>query len=264
MNDLRIAFAGDRDIAVKVLQYLLNQQVRPSALLVVEAGKASHAHELISQCSFLDSEHILQGRQFRTPQGIERLRQLDLDYILCIHFPYIVPEAVLSVPHIGVLNLHPAYLPYNRGWHTPSWAILENTPIGATLHFMDAGVDTGDIVHQKSLEILASDTAHTLYQRVQALELETFQEAWMQLVSGTYQRHSQSLNPGTMHRRQDLFDKKIQRIELDETTTAGDLLRRLRALTTNDVREAAYYEVGNKCYRVQIYIHEEVERTDND
>ena len=77
------------------------------------------------------------------------LEQLSLDYIICVHFPYIVPREILSIPKYGVTNLHPAYLPYNLGWHTPSWAILENTPIGATLHYMDECVDTGDIIHQK-------------------------------------------------------------------------------------------------------------------
>jgi methionyl-tRNA formyltransferase len=68
-----------------------------------------------------------------------------------------------------VLNLHPV-LPYNKGWNTPSWAILDNTTYGATLHFMTEALDEGDIIHQKKLEIVFADTANTLYQK--ALELE--------------------------------------------------------------------------------------------
>ena len=153
MPDFRFAFAGDRDISVWVLHYLLEQGAHPEALLVTEYGKASHADPLISLCApFMPADRILHGKAFREPAGINLLRNLDLDYVIGIHFPYIVPENILAIPRFGVLNLHPAYLPYNRGWHTPSWALMENTPIGATLHFMSPGVDTGDIVHQKKLK----------------------------------------------------------------------------------------------------------------
>lgn len=259
MNNLRIAFAGDRDISVHVLDFILSQGVKPLALLVPDGVGASHDKELISLCSFLGSESVLQGKCFREPDGIGLLRRLDLDYIVGIHFPYIVPEAVLSIPRIGVLNLHPAFLPFNRGWHTPTWAIMENTPIGATLHFMDLEVDTGDIVHQKRLNVSPGDTANTLYQRLKKLELEVFEEAWPKLAFGSFQRKPQSRGEGTIHRRVELFAERVQQIDLNEMVKTGDLLVRLRALTTNRIEEAAYYEVEGKRYRIQVVIHEDTE-----
>lgn len=198
------------------------------------------------------------GKAFRTEQGISLLSSLNLDYIIGIHFPYIVPERVLAIPRIGVLNLHPAYLPFNRGWHTPSWAILEETPIGATLHFMDTGVDTGDIIHQKEVMVSPGDTAHTLYQKLKACEFETFCEAWPGIADGTYARKNQDGLVGTEHKRSELFAKEIQEISLDATMPVGQLVRRLRALTTNDVSEAAYFIEDRKRYRVQVSITEEV------
>lgn len=257
MKQPRIAFAGDRDIAVWALEYILNSGVKPLALLVSGQDRASHADELISLCSFLGAEDVIEGDKFRQPSGISRLRKLDLDYILCVHFPYIVPEEVLSLPRFGVLNLHPAYLPYNRGWHTPSWAILEDTPAGATLHFMDETTDTGDIVHRKRLEISAGDTAHSLYARLKGLELEVFKDAWLQLVSGSFERKSQRPGAGSFHKREDLFDEAVQRIDLDAVMRAGDLIRRLRALTTSKVEEAAYYESDGRRFRLQVVIYEE-------
>jgi methionyl-tRNA formyltransferase len=257
VSDLRIAFAGDRDISVWVLAYLLGQAVKPLALCVSGGARASHATELIALCSHLPPEMILKGAQFRQPSGLQLLRELDLDYLIGVHFPYRVPESVLSIPRIGALNLHPAYLPYNRGWHTPSWALLEGTPIGATLHFMDAGIDTGDIVHQRALLPTPGDTANTLYRRIKKLELETFQEAWPYIAAGAYQRMAQGPLAGAAHQRQDLFAQDVQRIDLDAQVNAGELIRRLRALTTNRVDEAAYYEVNGRRYRVQVAVSEE-------
>lgn len=253
----RFAFAGDRDIAVRVLDYLVETGARPAALLVPDPARASHAAALVARCPHLDGRAVFRGRAFREPEAVEALRGLELDFILSVHFPYVVPPEVLGVPRIGVLNLHPAYLPYNRGWHTPTWAILEETPVGATLHFMDEGVDSGDVVHQRRLEVSPGDTANALYPRLKDLEFEVFREAWPHLVTGTYRRSAQAHDAGTAHRRADLFHPSVQRIGLEERVRPKDLLRRLRALTTSRVDEAAYYEVDGVRYRVQVVIHEE-------
>jgi methionyl-tRNA formyltransferase len=196
---LRIAFAGDRDISTQVLARILGTGVQPLALMIPGFETATHATELVGLCPFLQSGRVLVGKEYRQPEGLFVLQMLDLDLIIAIHFPYIIPKEILSIPRQGVLNLHPAYLPYNRGWHTPSWAILDGTPIGATLHFMDEGIDTGDIVHRKELTISPGDTAHSLYQQLKKLELEVFEEAWPSILNGSYARIPQSPIEGTTH-----------------------------------------------------------------
>ncbi len=257
MSDLRLAFAGDRDIALWALEFILSQRQRPLALLLSDRGRASHDHELAQRCAYLESDSVLRGAQFRRPEGVARLRELNLDYIICVHFPYVVPAEVLTIPRHGVLNLHPAFLPYNRGWHTPSWAILDGTPIGATLHFMDEGIDSGDIIDQQELEVSPGDTANTLYQRLKRLELDVFKRAWPHLVSRSYRRQPQDPGQGTAHKRRDLFQEPVQRIDPGEQVRAGELIRRLRALTTNSIQEAAYYQINGRRFRIQVTIHED-------
>jgi methionyl-tRNA formyltransferase len=254
MHELRVAFAGDRDIGVWVLDFILAHGVKPLALLVPDESRATQAETLRRRCAYLPKENISVGRAFQSPAFIERLRRLELDYIFGIHFPYIVPKAVLAVAGKGFLNLHPAYLPFNRGWHGPSWSILEGTPSGATLHFMDEGLDTGDIIHRKPLETLACDTADTLYQKLKRAELECFEEAWPRLLSGKFERTLQDPLGGTFHKRRELCQEEVQRIELDQPIAAGELLAKLRALTTNRLNEAAYFEVDGVKHRVQVTI----------
>jgi methionyl-tRNA formyltransferase len=257
MSKIRFAFAGDRDIAAWVLDFLRGEGARPEALLLSGPDRASHADELVRRCSDLPDIPVLSGDEFRSEQGMGILRSLELDYIFCIHFPYLVPREVLDLPAEGVLNLHPAYLPFNRGWHTPSWALLEGTPIGATLHFMDEGLDTGDIVHQRHLEVMPNDTADTLYRRLKALELKVFREAWPALRDRNYARRPQDPEAGTMHRRKDLFADSVQRLDPSAQLPVSEVLLRLRALTTNQRGEAAYFDAGGRRYRVQVIIHEE-------
>ena len=262
MSSLRLAFAGDRHISVRVLEFLLQQECRPLALLVPEPGRATHDRQLMDLCGFLPKRRVIRGRRFGDSDGASLLRSLDLDFILGVHYPYVIPESVLTIPRSGVLNLHPALLPCTRGWHTPSWAILEQCPYGATLHFMDSGVDTGDIVHQKEIEVSECDTADSLYQRVLAAEFEVFAEAWPSLKDGTYRRFPQPRDGAPAHRKRDLFRDEIQRLDLDAPVKTADLLRRLRALTTNRVDEAAYFELDGRRHRVQVIITEDPAQVD--
>lgn len=249
----RFAFAGDRQIAVDCLDFLLGQGDEPEALLVSSPQRATHA-EVLMEKSGLPSDRVLAGREFREPEGIEMLRSLDLDYVIGVHFPYIVPEEILELPRIGVVNLHPAYLPYNRGWHTPSWAILEETPIGATVHFMDSGLDTGDIVTQERLEVRPEDTAHTLYQRILALELQLFRESWPLLASGDPPRRPQPATGGSRHDRAELGLTSLRRLDLTAHAPVVEVMRTLRALTTDDPDESAFFEVEGRRYLIQVTI----------
>lgn len=253
----RIVFAGDREIAVWVLKFLLQQSVKPVALMVSGKERASHDRELVALCQHLGASEILRGNEFRKESGIRKLSQLRPDYIICVHFPYVFPVAVIAIPGGGVLNLHPAYLPYNRGWHTATWAIRDGTPFGATLHFMSEEIDAGDIICQKRLVVLPDDTADSLYRRVKRLELKIFEEVWPQITGGAFCRKPQPTGEATAHRKADIGS--IQLIDLNEEIKAGDLIRRLRALTTSDIKESAYFRDGGCKYRLQLQITRDVE-----
>lgn len=253
---MKYVFAGDRDISVWVLEYLVAQGFKPDALMVSGKNKASHSDELINISDLPDSR-IFMGKEFLKKESQSVLRKTDPDYIFGIHFPYLVPKSVLEIPRIGFLNLHPAYLPYNRGWHTPSWAILDKTPIGATLHFMEEKLDAGDVVHQKKVKINPDDTANSLYQRLKEVEFETFQEAFPKLLNENFQKKAQDLTAGTSHVKKDLFKEEVQKIDLEKNYTGRDLIDKLRALTTNDIAEAAYFIKDDVRYRIQIKIEED-------
>jgi len=250
----KIIFAGNRLLAVQILELLISEGINPLALLLPTQGKGSHNQEMMDLCDYLESDRIMFGNEFRQAEGIELLAELDPDYIVCIHFPYLIPAEVLSIPRTGVLNLHPAYLPFNRGWHTPSWAILTETPIGGTLHFMDEEIDTGDIVHQKEVQVLPTDTANSLYKRILETEYEVFKEALPSLIDHSFKRISQKNLKGSIHKKEDLFAQDMRKLDLDQEVRLGDLLKILKALTTNRVVESAFYEMDGKRYYLQVKI----------
>ena len=251
---LNIAFAGNRRISITVLEFLLGQGVKPKALIIPADADASHNAELTKLCSYLEPQFIIRGSDFKSKSTMTRLGDLNLDYLLSIHFPYIYPREFLEIPKHGAINLHPAFLPYNRGWNTASWAIVDGTPFGATLHVMSAAVDRGDIICQEKVEVAPDDTADILYKKALEAEFRVFKNSWPVLARKSYQRKPQA-EKGTSHVKGEL--EMIQRLDMHSTATLGDTINRLRALTTNRIDDAAYFEQNGTRYRVQIRIEKE-------
>jgi len=258
VDKIRIAFAGDRWIAVEVLRYILSKGVSPEALILPASSVASHSPALRSLCPQLPEQRVFTGKSVTTPHALAELRGLHLDYLISVHYPTLFPQAVLDVASVAPLNLLPAYLPFSRCWHKAAWAMLNRTPYGATLHVMTSRPDAGDIVHQRELEILPEDTAHTAYSRAVQLELVVFQEAWTSLCARAFRRTPQDEKVATSHRASDIRETGVQLLEPNAHMVAGDVLNRLRALTTNRTEEAAYFVEAGCRYRVQVHITPEV------
>jgi methionyl-tRNA formyltransferase len=255
-NQPRIGFGGDRQIAVRVLEHLIAQGCTPECLVLAGSESESHAGALEHRFREAGGKNVFRGQEVFEPRALVSLAEMELDFLILVHLQYRIPAELLSLPKHGVLNLHPAYLPENRGWHTPTWAILNETKFGATLHFMDTRIDQGDIVHQRELKIEPIDTADSLYQKALDLEFEVFREAWPSLSDGSYRRIQQCSGTGTAHKKKDLDASGVRELKLEESVPVGKLIRKLRALTTNKPEEACYFEEDGKVYWVQVKMGE--------
>jgi methionyl-tRNA formyltransferase len=98
-----------------------------------------------------------------------------------------------------VINLHISLLPYNRGADPTLWSVLEDTPAGVTIHYIDAGVDTGDVIAQRELRHADDDTLATAYAALQSELAALFCEQWTAIAARTNERRRQPPG-GTVHR----------------------------------------------------------------
>ena len=101
-----------------------------------------------------------------------------------------------------VINLHISLLPYNRGADPTLWSVLEGTPAGVTIHYIDPGVDTGDVIAQQEVAFDDEDTLKTAYDKLQDALLDLFRRTWPEISAGTNPRHPQT-GEGTSHRVKD-------------------------------------------------------------
>jgi UDP-4-amino-4-deoxy-L-arabinose formyltransferase/UDP-glucuronic acid dehydrogenase (UDP-4-keto-hexauronic acid decarboxylating) len=93
----------------------------------------------------------------------EFLRAERADILLNVHALFVLPPDVVLAPRVGSFNLHPGPLPQYAGLNVPSWAIYHGERMhGVTVHWMEAGIDTGPIAYDASFEIDAEDTGLSL------------------------------------------------------------------------------------------------------
>jgi methionyl-tRNA formyltransferase len=186
-----------------------------------------------------------------TKDQLSVVESVEPDYLVACGYRHIVPESILDVPTEGCLNVHPAYLPYNRGANPNVWSIVEDTPAGATVHYMDPGLDTGDIVAQERVETSFADTGKSLHERLEDIQVELFREVWPEVVAGTATAVAQDRDAGTYHRTDDF--EELCRLDPDARVQVKEFLDHLRALTFPPYRNARI-EVEGETYHVEVSI----------
>ncbi len=137
------------------------------------------------------------------PNGAEFIQQVQLlgvDLIVVAGFPRILKRALIDVPRLGCINVHPSLLPRYRGLEPCYWVLAnqENTT-SVTIHHVDEGIDTGDILLQGKLEIRPNETEITLGQRVARVAGELLREAIPLLLAGRAPRIRQDHSAATYY-----------------------------------------------------------------
>lgn len=198
-----------------------------------------------------DRENVFVHSLLTTEAQLRMIKEVHPDYVISCGYRHIVPEEILAISGEGCLNLHPAYLPYNRGANPNVWSIVEGTPAGVTLHWMDDGIDTGDIVARREVEFEFSDTGKTLYQKLEDAQVDLFRDMWPDVVAGEIDTIKQDEDAGTYHTTNDF--EAICELDPDETVRVRDFLDRLRALTFPPY-DNAKIEVDGEVYHVEIDI----------
>jgi methionyl-tRNA formyltransferase len=126
----------------------------------------------------------------------------DADFVVSFGHSKIIREPHLSRYAGRIVNLHPSWLPWNRGSNPNLWSWFDRTPKGVTLHEIDAGVDTGRIICREEIRFDDDETLETSRVKLWAAGASLFVEAWPRIRTGEIEPQPQS-GPGTSHRIRD-------------------------------------------------------------
>lgn len=173
-------------------------------------------------------------KNYLKQQG-ETIVSKDPDFRVVAYYDKILTKDQLRVPTI---NLHPGYLPYNRGVHTHIWPLIDGTPAGITIHYMNEQVDKGEIIAQKRIKVYPTDIASDLEERINEEMFKLFIDVWPKIKIGKIESKPQA-GKGTYHWKKEITSFQ----EFDKKT-----IDRLRACTFKDRSYGYFIDKGNKYY----------------
>ncbi len=228
--------------------------------LILDANDKTGQNSKIIEDSGVTGEKVFYSDSLYNDKTLKSLRLIGLDLLLLAWWPYIIKKNLIQMPRLGCLNFHPSYLPYNRGKNYNFWTLVEDSPFGVTLHWVDEGIDTGDIAFQSMIEKSWEDTGETLYSKAQEKLMELFREKFSEIKGGSIPRIAQDLKKGSFHKARELDG--ASRIELDKSYSARDLLNILRARTFSP-HPAAWFLEEDEVYEVRIQINKLNNRGDS-
>jgi methionyl-tRNA formyltransferase len=178
---MRILFMGSGEFALPSFRALLDSSHEVLALVTQPDKPAGRGHELRmprTKSAALDRGiPVHQPPRVRAEAAIETVRTVAPEVIVVVAYGQIIPTAILDVPKHGTINVHGSLLPRYRGAAPIQWAIARGeTKTGVTTMLMDAGLDTGPILLQRSIEIGEHDTGGTLQGKLSLVGAELLLE----------------------------------------------------------------------------------------
>ena len=248
---MRIAFIGTGEIGVPTLRALLNSEHEVVAV-VTQPDKPVGREQRIEPPPIKKAltgrarppgVPIFQPAKIKDPQAIEELRALKPDVIVVVAYGQILPRDVLEIPRLACLNVHASLLPRWRGAAPLQAAIAAGDfETGITVMYMDEGLDTGDILLRRNVEILPNDTGGSLYDRLAQISPEALLESLRLLAAGDAPRIPQDNARAT-------YAPKLKREHglIDWSESADAIERKIRAYNP---WPGAFMKVGDQNLKI--------------
>lgn len=226
MKDLKVIFMGTPLFAVPVFKYLIENT---NVVLVVtkkdtyEGRKKVLTSSPIKKCALENNIDVL------TPDKIkdiyEEISEINPDIIITCAYGKILPESILNVPRLGCINVHASLLPKYRGASPIQSAILNGEEkTGVTIMYMDKGMDTGNIISCKSIDIESFDNLETLSNKLSFLGASLLKETLPLIVKNENESIKQNDENATYT---GLITRKDEKIDFNKN--GKDIINQIRA-----------------------------------
>lgn len=174
------------------------------------------------------------------PEFLEEVKKLNPDLICVVAYGKILPQELLDIPQYGCVNVHGSLLPEYRGAAPIQWAVLNgDKKTGVTTMFMNAGMDTGDMILKEEVEIGEDETTGELWDRLKTIGANLLIKTVKEIENGTATRTKQP-EEGTIA---PMLSKEMAKIDW-KNKTANDIKNLVRGL--NPIMGAYTFLDGKK------------------
>jgi methionyl-tRNA formyltransferase len=198
---MRILFIGTGEIGVPVLRWLMESREHELVGVVTQPDKPVGREQRIEAPPIkaaMSGQGLPVLQPKRIKEAVEEIRSLNPDLIVVMAYGQILPRTVLEIPRIACLNLHASLLPRHRGAAPIQAAIVAgDRETGISVMYMDEGLDTGDVLLQKRIEIAPDETGGSLHDRLAQIAPAALEEALTRLRNRTAPRTPQDSSAAT-------------------------------------------------------------------
>ena len=217
---MKIIFMGTPDFAEESLKALY--KAGHEIALVVTNPDRPKGRGMKMVASSVKEYALKQGLQIEQPEKvknntefIEKIKAIKPDVICVVAYGKILPKEILEIPSKGCINVHGSLLPKYRGAAPIQWAIINgDKTTGVTTMYMDEGMDTGDMILKREVEIGENETTGELWDRLAKIGGELLVETLEKIKDGTAPRIKQ----GKEFTIAPMLDKSIAKINWEKQT----------------------------------------------
>src|SRR5215475_11676730 len=227
MATTRAVVFAYHDVGVRCIKVLLSAGVEIP--LIVTTQDDPNETQWFASAAALAEEYglpVVTPDEVNTAELERTVADLHPDFVFSFYFRSMIGEPLLNAARLGALNIHGSMLPRYRGRAPVNWAILKGArESGATLHYMNARADAGDIVDQLAVPILENDEAREVFNKVTVAAEIILARTLPGLIAGTAPRLPQELHKGQYFGRRRPEDGRI-----DWSAGARDIHNLVRAV----------------------------------
>ena len=228
---MKVLFMGAPDFAVSILEAIAESSHEVVGVVTQEDKPKGRSDKLmpppVKECALRHGYPVFQPHRIKTPDAVEELKRFDADIFVVSAYGQILSKEILDMPRYGCINTHASLLPKYRGAAPIQWAIVNgDDKTGVTIMQMDEGVDTGDILCVREVNITSKETGESLFDKLADVGASLIVEALDRLEKGDITPKRQNENDAS---HVGMLTKKMG--ELDFGRTAVELERLIRAFT---------------------------------
>lgn len=227
MKDTKVVFMGTPDFSVPVLKVLIEQT--DVVLVVTQPDKEVGRKKVLSKSPIkqvAEENNIQVFQPIKIRQDYEIIKEKNPDLIVTCAYGQILPQELLDIPKLGAINVHASLLPKYRGSAPIQWAMINGEKeTGVTLMYMDAGMDTGDMITKASCSIDKDDNVGTLHDKLSILGANLLNENLLNIINKKVDRIKQDDNEATYA---PMIKREDEHLNFDELGL--NVINRIKAL----------------------------------
>lgn len=215
MKRMRIIFMGTPEFAVPSLDMLVKEGYEVAAVVTQPDKPKGRGNKMtappVKEYALKAGISVMQPEKAKNPEFASALRKLQPDLLVTVAYGKILPKAVLDIPPLGCINVHGSLLPKYRGAAPIQWAVINGEKTtGVTTMLTDIGMDTGDMLVKREIEITDEMTAGQLHDILSAVGADVLRETLLMLENGSLVRIPQNSDEATYA---SMIEKETGRID---------------------------------------------------